>query len=157
MANEGTENKNLADWLKTPSAKRGANANKVSAQLRGHHFQDTFTVYGIKYAIRTLEPWEETWADGLIPAISSFQTGQAIPRAYLAAALMSIDGSPMDAEFAVPDALDPEMRKVLEGSADILRDWRWRQVYSWIQHDLQPEVIDCLEDRDEQFFHVADK
>lgn len=141
---EEKNNKTLADWLKTPPAKRGAKAMAVSTVLRGKHVQDDFEAFGVTYTLRTLEPWEETWADGLVPAGSGYQTGQAIPRAYLAAALVAIDGSPVEAEFQVPDELDPEMRKILVGDDVVLRDWRTRQVFAWVQHDLQPEVIETL-------------
>lgn len=132
----------LADWLKTPPAKRGAKVSQVSAVLRGKHVQGPVEAFGTTYQIRTLEPWEETWADGLVPAGTAYQTGQAIPKAYLSVAIIAIDGSPIEAEFAVPDGLDPEMRKVLVDNKEILQDWRWRQVYQWVQHDLQPEVIE---------------
>lgn len=138
------QQKNLADWLQVPKAKRGAKVGAISDVLRGKHVSGPVVAYGVTYTLRTLEPWEETWADGIIASGTAFQAGNAIPKAYLAAALLAIDGSPVEAEFAVPDGLDPEVRKVLVEKPDILRDWRWRQVHEWICHDLQPEVITLL-------------
>ena len=127
-------------------AKRSTAAQDLSKLLRGMHLTRDFELAGHKWRIRTLEPAETIEADGLVSDISSMQAGRSYARATLAYAITHIDEEPIEKHFAWPDrpatAGDEQAEwDAISSNPDALRKWYRLQVYDYIVHDMQDEVI----------------
>ena len=89
MTNTNTKEIN---WLNPPRAKPHPLREQIAAQIQGAQIEDTFSIAGRRYTLRTLWPFEETWADGLITGANFYQTGRNRRAPYVAASLQAIDG-----------------------------------------------------------------
>jgi hypothetical protein len=143
MSNNGIAT-NINEFMKVPKAKLSSKMTQIQDQLRGfHRTATTPEIFGVKYTLRTLEPWEEDIANGIFSGGTPQQTGDLIRKAFIAVALVAIDGEPVATAFAIPDSLDPDILKVITSSRAIEDDWRYRQILDWLNH-TQPELIDHI-------------
>lgn len=142
---DNDQNQDLATMLGLPRAKRSRSINELTSMFKGHQLTDTFELFGVKYAIRTLEPHEETWVTNHISGNTPLQVGRNQMAPYAAACLTAIEGAndnmvPIESHFQLPDDIDPEMKRLLENNPDMLNDWRRREVLAWLL-ETQQELI----------------
>lgn len=137
--------KPISEQIKTPKAKLSPILTQTRDLLRGAHLQkETDEVFGVKFTLRTLEPFEEDEAASLIGSADLHEAGSKMRKALLACALVAVDGQPVEQAWALPDELAPDVRKALEVPA-VQTDWRRREILEWL-NSSSVELIDKLWD-----------
>lgn len=126
--------------------KRSSVTQEIADLLKGMHLSSEVDLAGHTWRLGTLDPSESIEADGLVADFSSMQAGRSYARAVLAYALTHIDGKPIEEHFAWPErpaAATEEQAEwdAIDGNADAKRRWYRAQVYDFVIHDLQDEVI----------------
>lgn len=127
---------------KTPQPKLGRAVKAAQEQLRSKHLVETVSVCGHNYTIRTLEPYEDDIAAGLVPDGGRLASGAQLPRATLAVALVAVDDVPVENEFALPDELDPVLRQIFD-DPDVVKSWRREAIFEWLGQ-TGTELVDEL-------------
>ncbi len=124
-------------------AKLGSKAKQTRDVIHGKRFVKDVTVFGTIYTIHALEPHEQDLANGLVNSSMLYRAGQLVGRSSLAYALDAIDGSPIEAEFALPDDLTAEEREALK-DPKTLAQWRREQVFAYLMEDSLDDVLQTL-------------
>lgn len=115
----------------------------LETQMHGSQIRDDITLYGRRYTLETLWPWEETWADTYVDGANLYQAGRSRRVPYVAAALRAIDGVPLELLFKVPATLSLDEKKLLDDPRMALA-WRRDQLYRRLAGEpplFPPEVI----------------
>lgn len=115
-----------------PTAKRHALLDIIGKELAGAHHEKVFEVLGHKYAMRTLDPQEESWADSYVRGDNFYQTARNRRAPYVAAAIQAIDGVAVETLFTFPDTASDLEAKLFSSSPEYRRAWHREQVLTWL-------------------------
>lgn len=124
-------------------ASRDKRVEDIKHSLRGFHITEDFDIGGAKWRLRTMTPAEIAESDAWVNDSTSMQAGRSLARAQVACALTHINGVPIEELFTVPKEGDPEELKRLE-DPETLRLWRKQQVWDFLMHETQDEVLILL-------------
>jgi hypothetical protein len=131
----------IINLLTPPKANQHPLLQQLSAQLHGTEAQEAFTISGHTYTLRTLTPFEESWADGFVDGANFYQTGRNRRAPYVAAALMTIDNVSVKELFQLPDDADAETKQLVQASSVLEDDWRRREVLRWLVVSIPSPVL----------------
>jgi len=116
----------------------------LAKEMHGRHLEETITVDGHTYTLRTVTPAEDDW----VLNRTDSSGGDAIKLAVLqskpkvAAALSAIDGHSVKELFTPPDDMPENIRAAM--SEKDWAEWRRDQVLDFIQDNMLPGVIGSL-------------
>jgi hypothetical protein len=133
----------MADLI--PASAGRAKPNKVLKdffeEVKVGFLEDTFTLRGHKWTMRTPTPDEEAWADRSIQSdtAASFVSSQRIAR--LSIAIKAIDGTPLESMYEYQDDMSSEDRKLLNEQPERKRYWLYAQLLTSLASDIPPPVI----------------
>jgi hypothetical protein len=140
-ATNGGGSATRASLLNPPRAKVHPLRAQIGQELRGCQSQEDFVVCGRTYTLRTLWPVEEEWADSLVDGSTIYQAGRNRRAPYVAAALVAVDGVPVQELFQLPDDTPDELRNLYLSAPDALVSWRRSEVFRWLKEEVQPPVL----------------
>lgn len=137
MANTNTNNANQVSANGTYKAGLGGMPDApdhpmlaaLMTQMSGQQIVKTVEVFGVKYELSTLWPYEEAWADSLVEGMSAYQTARNRRFPYLAASIRSINGVTVREMFRLPDDTPEGVRRALEETPEAMTGWRRLQLY----------------------------
>jgi hypothetical protein len=122
-------------WGTLPDAKRHEVLRTISQELTDCHTARECVIYGHKYALKTLDPFEEIWADGCIDGDNVYQFARNRRAPYLAAAITAIDDIPVEKLFVATEEFE---EKMLE------KAWRRREMLRWLIEGKHGDFIQKL-------------
>lgn len=131
---------NKTTWLNPPKAKDHPLLQDMEAQFRGTQIKEAFPICGRTYELETLWPHEEFWADQYVTGGTLYQTGRNRRAPYIAAALRSIDGVPVQELFQLPADVPEDMRAAYMQDPKLVDRWRKEELLRRIQDPEHPIV-----------------
>ena len=135
-----TEEKKDNKFDRIPTAKRHKLLDTISDGLRGAHVTRVFKVLGFKYRMKTLDPHEESWADGYVEGQNFYQTARSRRAPYVAASITHIgemdtadkELTPRAKLFDVPDDMPDLQRDLIEGNEEFHEAWLREEMLKWL-------------------------
>ena len=107
--------------------------SRIDEELHGVKKTDVVEIGGHKYGMNVLSRQEAAMARGLGAENSTMVealSDNTLPT--LAYALKSIDDTPVENLFVIPDDMPDDERNIVTATADATRRWRARKVYDWL-------------------------
>ena len=129
--------------LGLPLAQTNPLLDRLTAELRGTRQTATVTLGEHRYVLQTLEAEDEQWADGFVQGGSGYQVARSKRVPYLAAALVSIDETPVEVLWKLPETMDPDLKRLLLSRTELETGWRRVIIRDWLSK-LPPGAIDKL-------------
>lgn len=114
------------------------------SELSGKLPETTIDVQGVRYTLRLLRPEGEDWVAMKTEGTTMTAVLGNSRNPTLAVSLTSINETPVEQLFQLPDDMDPKTKELLLSSPSDLREWRRTQVLEWIREEMDPFVVKAL-------------
>ena len=106
----------------------------IDNELGGAHTAEDFKVLNHTYRLRSLDPEDEEWADANVKGDNFYQTARSRRAPYVAAALVAMDGVPVEKIFTPPADMPELQRKMYDEEPKFRKMWIAEQVLAWLMN-----------------------
>jgi len=125
--------------------KKHALLSQITNAVNGNLPTVNVEIQGATYTLQLLKPEGDDWANSRTDGTNMATMILSTKKPTVAAALVSIDGIPVEQLFE-PDygVMEADEKQILTKQPAVMRDWTRSQVFEWLREECSILVVDEL-------------